>query len=119
MPDNRDDRHENRAGAIDARLRELIGQPAVSEAYVRFRLDLLAAQRAARRALADPAAATRRPGDERAASLPVPVENSFSARVAVRLATAVNCARVVAPAGPLKMSANACLMDAFAALTTP
>ena len=71
VPDNRDDRHENRAGAIDARLRELIGQPAVSEAYVRFRLDLLAAQRAARRALADPAAATRRPGDERAASLPV------------------------------------------------
>jgi FdhE protein len=40
------------ADEITARLRALIGQPQVSEAYVRFRLDLLAAQQAARRALA-------------------------------------------------------------------
>ena len=39
------------ADEIVARLHALIGEPQVSEAYVRFRLDVLAAQRAARRAL--------------------------------------------------------------------
>jgi len=50
---------EGRSNEIAARLRALIGQPQVSEAYVRFRLDLLAAQQAARRALAAMAAHSR------------------------------------------------------------
>jgi len=41
----------NMADEIVARLEDLIGQPQISEAYVRFRVDLLAAQRAARQAL--------------------------------------------------------------------
>jgi hypothetical protein len=39
------------SGEIAARLRALIGQPQVSEGYVGFRLDLLTAQQAARRAV--------------------------------------------------------------------
>ena len=48
------------SGEVAARLQALIGQPQVSEAYVRFRLDLLAAQQAARRALAEMAPASGR-----------------------------------------------------------
>jgi formate dehydrogenase accessory protein FdhE len=57
--DTAQDTGEGHANEIAARLRALIGQPQVSEAYVRFRLDLLAAQQAARRALAGMAAHSR------------------------------------------------------------
>lgn len=50
---------EVHSNEIAARLRALIGQPRVSEAYVRFRLDLLTAQQATRRALAAVAANSR------------------------------------------------------------
>jgi len=46
---------------ISARLRALIGRPEVSEAYIRFRLDLFEAQQAARRALAAKAASPHGP----------------------------------------------------------
>jgi len=59
------------AGESAARLQALIGQPQVSEAYVRFRLDLLAAQQALRQALAETASAPRPPGALQTAQLPV------------------------------------------------
>jgi FdhE protein len=46
------DKGLDRSGDVTARLQALIGQPQVSEAYVRFRLDMLAAQRAALTGLA-------------------------------------------------------------------
>lgn len=49
------------ADEIVARLHALIGEPQVSEAYVRFRLDLLAAQRAARRGLVGTGTPTPQP----------------------------------------------------------
>ena len=48
---------ERAANEIAARLRALIGQPQVSEAYIRFRLDLLAAQQATREAVVETVAA--------------------------------------------------------------
>ena len=56
---------------IAARLLALIGQPQVSEAYVRFRLDLLAAQQAARQALTETPPAPSPPGTLRTARPPV------------------------------------------------
>jgi hypothetical protein len=56
---------------IVARLQALIGEPHVSEAYVRFRLDLLAAQRAARRELAGTEAQPVRAGPPAAGPLPL------------------------------------------------
>lgn len=66
----RDTAAEN-SDEIAARLQALINQPRVSEAYVRFRLDLLAAQRAARQALAEMALASNRSGSLPSARLPV------------------------------------------------
>jgi FdhE protein len=60
----------DRSADIAARLHALLGQPQVSEAYVQFRLDLLAAQAAARRALAETTLAPDVPGRAPAA-LPV------------------------------------------------
>jgi len=51
MAENGQETARAAADEIVARLHALIGEPQVSEAYVRFRLDVLAAQRAARRAL--------------------------------------------------------------------
>lgn len=59
------------AGEIAARLRALIGAPQVSEAYVRFRLDLLVAQQAARRDLAQQAVSSDRPEAPRTRPLPL------------------------------------------------
>jgi FdhE protein len=56
--------------AIVARLEALIGQPHVSEPYVRFRIDLLKAQWAVRQALADPAVSPARPGSASAVAAP-------------------------------------------------
>jgi formate dehydrogenase accessory protein FdhE len=59
------------SGEIVARLRALIGQPQVSEAYVRFRVDLLAAQQVARRALAKMTSASGRSEPPPTALLPL------------------------------------------------
>jgi len=76
-----------------ARLRALIGQPQVSEAYVRFRLDLLAAQQAARQALAETASAPSPPGALQTARLPVSVGDvAFPADLLGRLLQAIRAA---------------------------
>ena len=62
---------EAAADEIAARLHALIGQPQVSEAYVRFRLDLLAAQQAARRGLVGAVTPTPQPETPPAAPLPL------------------------------------------------
>jgi len=68
VPGRETDTGWDRSCEVTARLHALIGQPQVSDAYVRFRLDLLAAQRAARSALAGTVLAPR--GSER---LPAPL----------------------------------------------
>lgn len=73
MPESERDTGWDRSGEVTARLHALIGQPQVSDAYVRFRLDLLAAQRAARSALAGTVLAPR--GSERP-SAPLPLAPS-------------------------------------------
>ncbi len=76
---------------IAARLQALIGRPQVSEAYVRFRLDVLAAQRAARKALAEAAAGSR--PDLEAPRLPVGAADvAFPADLLARLLEAVRAA---------------------------
>jgi FdhE protein len=80
------------SGEIAVRLLALIGQPQVSEAYVRFRLDLLAAQQAARQALAE-AAAPSPPGALQTARLPVSVGDvAFPADILDRLLQAIRAA---------------------------
>jgi formate dehydrogenase accessory protein FdhE len=82
------------ADEIAARLRALIGQPQVSEAYVRFRLDLLAAQQTARQALAETASAPSPPGAAlQTARLPVSVGDvAFPADILERLLQAIRAA---------------------------
>jgi FdhE protein len=78
---------------IAARLGTLIGQPQVSEAYVRFRLDLLAAQQAARRELARIALASDRPEPLRTGPLPLrPGDVAFPADVLGSLLQAIRVA---------------------------
>jgi formate dehydrogenase accessory protein FdhE len=79
-----------RAAADDivTRLHALIGEPQVSEAYVRFRLDLLSAQQAARRALSSSGS-----GSPRAGRLPLgPRDIPFPAEILETLLQAIRVA---------------------------
>jgi formate dehydrogenase accessory protein FdhE len=81
------------SGEIAARLRALIGQPQVSEAYVRFRIDLLAAQQAARLAVAEMALASSRSGSVPSARFPVRATDvAFPADLLGRLLQAIRAA---------------------------
>jgi formate dehydrogenase accessory protein FdhE len=87
VPESEKDTGWDGSGDVTARLQALIGQPHVSEAYVRFRLDMLAAQRAARSALADTVPASS--GSDRATA-PVPLNRTDVAFPAGILATLFN-----------------------------
>jgi formate dehydrogenase accessory protein FdhE len=81
------------ADEIATRLRALIGDPRVSEAYVRFRLDLLVAQQAARRALAEMALASSRQGPLPTGPLPLrPGDVAFPADILESLLHAIHAA---------------------------
>jgi formate dehydrogenase accessory protein FdhE len=81
------------ADEIATRLRALIGDPRVSEAYVRFRLDLLVAQQAARRALAELALASSRPEPLPTGPLPLrPGDVAFPADILESLLQAIHAA---------------------------
>jgi len=93
VPEDTRDVRVDHSGEIAARLRALIGQPQVSEAYVRFRIDLLAAQQAARRALAEMTPASSRSGPLPAASLPLgPGDVAFPADLLGSLLQAIRAA---------------------------
>jgi FdhE protein len=84
---------ERAANEIAARLRALIGQPQVSEAYIRFRLDLLAAQQATREAIVETVAAPSSLGDLRTARHPVGAGDvAFPADLLGRLLQAIRAA---------------------------
>jgi len=80
------------ADEIVARLHALIGQPQVSEAYVRFRIDLLAAQRAARRALTSSRSGSLPPGPLPLGpgDIPFPAEILGNLLQAIRVAAAAH-----------------------------
>ncbi len=83
----------NTADGIVAHLERLIGQPQVSEAYVRFRIDLLAAQGVARQALAK--TAPGQPGAAQMVRLPLgPGDVMFPAELLGRLFQAIRVAAV-------------------------
>jgi formate dehydrogenase accessory protein FdhE len=90
VPESEKDTAWDGSGDVTARLQALIGRPHVSEVYVRFRLDMLAAQRAARSALADTVPASS--GSERATA-PVPLNRAdvaFPADILATLFTAMS-----------------------------
>jgi FdhE protein len=92
MVENGQETARTAADEIVARLHALIGEPQVSEAYVRFRLDVLAAQRAARRALTSSRSGSLPAGPLPLAphDVPLPAEILGTLLQAIRVAAAAH-----------------------------
>lgn len=93
MPETGPEMGRAAADEIVTRLHALIGEPQVSEAYVRFRIDLLVAQQAARRDMAEIALASSPPGPLPTGPVPLrPGDVAFPADILGSLLQAIRAA---------------------------